>query len=102
MRTDEQVSVDFLKSIVRYVCLAIIPAALGTLFAEEANDNDFAGIFLIPALLIAVPQLIYSLILSANFLFRKAFKAAVWYFVMAFVGTALAIGPVILVENTSL
>jgi hypothetical protein len=99
MQEEGRPPVNYRKSALWYVALAIIPLTLGLLAAQQDLDgNDFSGVFIIPALLIAIPQLVYSLVLSLSCLRRKAFRPAAWYFTMAFVGIAFAIIPPFLAE----
>ena len=94
MRGEWRPLVNYRKSVLWYVALAILPAALGLLAAY----GGYAGWFAFWAVIIALPQLVFSLIFSLCCLLAKAFKAAAWYFAMGFVGIALAIMPSIIAK----
>jgi hypothetical protein len=101
--TSEWKPVDYRKSAIKYAALTALPAAMGILTASQDLDgNDFAGVFLILAVPIAVPQFLYSLVLSLRHLFHQAFAASAWYLAMGFSGIIVSIGPIYLVEYTHL
>lgn len=87
--------VNYPKSALLYAALDIIPAAFGLL---AVHGGYLRGAVLMPALVIAVPQFIYSFIFSMCCLLAKQLKAATWYFAMALIGIALATGPSLLAK----
>jgi len=87
--------VNYPRSALWYAALAIVPAALGLL---AAHGGYLGGAIATWAMIIALPQLVFSLIFSLCCLLAKAFKAAAWYFAMGFVGIALATMPSIIAK----